>query len=254
MSVGDEPEPLGLPVSSLGQTSRRRTAAFEVLLCSGFPTQLLLVFALRLLGIGPIDASGELSLRWVVMLSLADATLLLGLVLFFLHRGGERPSDVFLGWRSPHRETLLGLLLLPVVLGLAIVGASLLHSAWPGIRNVPVNPFETFLRSPRDAGIFALVAVVAGGLREELQRAFIIQRFGQHLGGVWLGLLVFSVAFGIGHVAQGLDAAVLTTLLGALWGTIYITRRSVVAAIVSHAGFNISEILLTLAGTGGGTS
>ena len=254
MTVGDEPEPLGPPTSAPRQPSLRRTAAFEVLLCSGFPTQLLLVFALRLVGIGPTEASGELSLSWVLMLSLADATLLLGLVFYFLRRGGERPSDVFLGRRSLRREAVLGLLFVPVTLGLAIAGAGLLHYLWPGIRNVPDNPFGAFLRSPGDAAVFALVAVVAGGLREELQRAFVLQRFEQHLGGVWLGLLVFSIAFGAGHLAQGWDAAVLTGLLGALWGAIYITRRSVIAAVVSHAGFNISEILLTLAGIAGGTT
>ena len=246
---------MGLPgpgVEAPPQRSPRLTAAFEVILCSGFPTQLLLVFAFGLLGIGALDTSGGLSLKWVVMLSLADAVLLLGLVFYFLHRNGEHPGNTFLGSRPPRRELILGLLLTPLILGLAIASVSLLHYAWPGIRNVPENPFEALLQSPTDAATFAVVAIVAGGLREELQRAFILRRFEQHLGGAWLGLLVFSVAFGLGHLVQGWDAAVVTALLGALWGTIYLIRRSVVSAIVSHAGFNIAEILLVLAGVGSG--
>ena len=57
--------------------------------------------------------------------------------------------------------------------------------------------------------------MVAGGLREEVQRAFILHRFERHLGGAAIGLVVFSVAFGLGHLVQGRDAAVITGLLGA---------------------------------------
>lgn len=245
------PEGPVLAAPALG--SPRLRAASEVILCSGFPTQLLLVAALGLLGIGAVDASGGLSLRWVVMLSLADAILLLGLVFYFLHRGGERPTHVFLGSRPPRREFVLGLMLTPVIVGLAIASINLLHFVWPGIRNVQVNPFEALLQSPADAATFAVVAVLAGGLREELQRAFILVRFEQHLGGAWLGLLVFSIAFGLGHVVQGWDAVVVTALLGALWGTIYLIRRSALSAIVSHAGFNMAEIVLAVASIGSGT-
>ena len=253
MLVDEETLPEGPILAAPPPGSPRLRAASEVILCSGFPTQLLLVAALGLLGIGAVDASGGLSLRWVVLLSLADAMLLLGLVFYFLHRGGERPTYVFLGSRPPRREFVLGLMLTPVMLGLAIAGISLLHYVWPGLRTVPENPFEALLQSPADAATFAVVAVLAGGLREELQRAFILLRFEQHLGGAWLGLLVFSIAFGLGHVVQGWDAAVVTALLGALWGTIYLMRRSVLSAIVSHAGFNIAEILLALSGVGSST-
>ncbi len=245
--------PEGSVLAAPAPGSPRLRAASEVILCSGFPTQLLLVAAFGLLGIGAVDASGGLSLRWVVMLSLADAMLLLGLVFYFLHRSGDHPTHVFLGSRPPRREFVLGLILTPVMVGLAIASISLLHYVWPGIRNVPENPFEALLQSPADAATFAVVAVVAGGLREELQRAFILVRFEQHLGGAWLGLLVFSIAFGLGHVVQGWDAAVVTALLGALWGTIYLIRRSVLSTIASHAGFNIAEIILAVAGVGSGT-
>jgi len=86
------------------------------------------------------------------------------------------------------------------------------------------------------------VAVVGGGLREEVQRAFILHRFDQHLGGGWVGLAISSVAFGLGHVIQGRDVAVTTAVLGAFWGFVYLRRRSVAATVVSHSGFNAAEI------------
>ena len=51
------------------------------------------------------------------------------------------------------------------------------------------------------------------------------------------------VAFGLGHWVQGLDAVVTTGTLGAFWAIVYLRRRSSVAPIVSHAGFNSLEIL-----------
>jgi membrane protease YdiL (CAAX protease family) len=32
-------------------------------------------------------------------------------------------------------------------------------------------------------------------------------------------------------------------LLGVTWGTIYVVRRSIVAPVVSHAGFNLLQLL-----------
>ena len=57
-----------------------------------------------------------------------------------------------------------------------------------------------------------------------------------------------SVAFGAGHLVQGYDVAIVTGLLGAFWGVVYLRRRSAVAPIVSHAGFNSLEIVRYLVG------
>ena len=99
------------------------------------------------------------------------------------------------------------------------------------------------LQRPVDAWLFALVSVVAGGLREEIQRAFLLQRFDVWLGGGTVGIVVTSVAFGVGHLIQGVDAAVATGLLGAFWGALYLRRRSAVASMVSHAGFDLFQIV-----------
>ena len=99
------------------------------------------------------------------------------------------------------------------------------------------------IRTTRDAGLFSVVAIVAGGLREEVQRAFVLRRFSTHLGGPGVGLAVTSLAFGAGHLVQGFDAAVATSLLGFAWGLMYLRRRSAVAPIVSHAAYNGTQVL-----------
>lgn len=221
----------------------RLTALLQVVLCSDVPTQALLAYILTHLGLPALDAAGRLSATYVVVLSLADTVLLTTLVVVFILAGGERPRDVFLDGRPILREARLGLWLIPATLILSVTASVTIRELAPWLHNVPENPLEALIVSPRLTVLFVLVGIVAGGIREELQRAFILRRFEQSLGGGWLGLVVFSTAFGAGHAIQGWDAAIITGGLGALWGAVYLVRRSVVAPILSHAGFNVAEIL-----------
>jgi uncharacterized protein len=241
----EEPEtrPHWLDAPRPSPVAVRLGALFEVILCSGFPTQVFIALVLSVVGLTPLTADHPITAAFVVTLSLADAVLLVGLVLAFLYLHGERPRDVLVGSRPVWREAIRGVLLIPVVFVLAVLILATLQQIAPSLHNVPHNPLESLIRTPATAALFALVAVVSGGVREEVQRAFILHRFEQHLGGGALGVVVFSVMFGSGHVIQGWDAAVTTAVLGAFWGVIYLIRRSVVAPMVSHGGFNLAQIL-----------
>jgi uncharacterized protein len=212
-------------------------------LCSGFPSQIALTYLIMAAGYSPFQGGGRLSLGYVGTLLMLDAAVLVGLIFWLLYLHGEHPRDMFLGKRAVRQEALLGVPLTVVVLGLVFVVLSLAQRFAPWLHNVPQNPLEQLIRSPRDAIVFAAVATVGGGLREEIQRAFILNRFDQHLGGAWVGIVVFSALFGAGHVIQGWDAAVTTAALGAFWGLVYLARGSIVAPVVSHSGFNAAEIV-----------
>lgn len=224
-------------------TLERRRAALEVVLCSGYPTQLALAATLQGAGLAPLGSDGKLSAGFVFTLSLLDAALLISLVLFLLVRSGDSPGQVFLGGRNVAREARLGLALLPFTLGLVFGLLWLLHAVAPALRNVPQNPLEALLTSRANFILFLAVAVLAGGIREELQRAFLLHRFEQRLGGRAVGLTVTSLAFGLGHTLQGWDAAAATGTLGLLWGSLYLVRRSAIAGVVNHALFNGTELV-----------
>jgi uncharacterized protein len=215
----------------------------EVLLCSGFPTQIALGVLLIVLGVTPVREDGTWSLAHIALLSLGDAIVLGGLCVLFLAARGERPAAVFFGSRSPSREALLGVLLIPLVFTVVALLGLLIHALAPWLRNVPENPLAALITSPASIAIMVVVVALAGGVREEIQRAFILHRFEQHLGGAVLGLVLFSAAFGAGHLLQGRDAALMTGTLGLLWGVVYLRRRSVVAPMVSHAAFNVIQVL-----------
>ena len=180
---------------------------------------------------------GRLSFAYITSLLLLDATLLIALIFWLLRRRGERPRDVFLGSaaRSAPKSS-------------SASGSRPSSSRWPSsccrqrgiffpsLHNVKENPLQDLIQTPAQAFILAIVATISGGLREEIQRAFIIHRFEQYLGGAHVGLILYSVVFGLGHSLQGWDAVLTTAMLGAFWGWIYITRRSIIAPVVSHTG------------------
>jgi len=235
-------QPLDTPVPQAPRTSRA-LSLLEVLLCSGFPTQLLIGGLLVALGARPASAN-LLPFGFVVAVSLLDTLAIVVLVSAFLRLRGERPADVLLGRGPLWPEVRRGIAYLPVVFALVIAMGAIIQKLAPWLHNVPQNPLQAMLTSPWRVAVFALVVVLAGGLREEIQRAFILHRFDQDLGGARVGLVVFSVAFGLGHLTQGFDAALITGTLGLLWGVLYLARRSMVAPAISHSLFNLLEIAL----------
>ncbi len=232
------------PDTGLSPVQRRLIAVGEVILCSSVPTQVLITFLLLSAGWVHADANGQYSLPFVLTLSLADTVLLIVLMVVLTRAHGESPSELWLGRRPVAREALRGILLVPVVFLMVVVLLNGLRMLAPWLHSVPENPLEELAKGgAMDAAMFALVAIFAGGVREELQRAFLLRRFEHHLGGAAVGVIVLSTAFGLGHWVQGLDAVITTGVLGAFWAIVYLRRRSSVAPVVSHAGFNSMEIL-----------
>jgi membrane protease YdiL (CAAX protease family) len=215
----------------------------EIVLCSGYPTQIVLGQLLVLSGIPAQRADGSLSSTFVFLLSFADTALLLSLIIFLIVRRGERPSTVFFGTRPAGSEVAFGMASLPLVLTIVIALTIAIRRYLPMLHNVPDNPLEGMIGTGANMWVFLMLVIVAGGVREELQRAFLLHRFRQDYGRPWLGLAITSVAFGLGHTLQGLDAAIITGALGATWGVMYLTRRSALASMVSHSLFNSGELL-----------
>jgi len=243
-----EPLPAN-PDPGLTLVQRRMVAIFEIVLCSSVPTQLALGYVLTLGGWSATTPSGALSLPYVLTLSLADTLLLIVLMVTLLHFHGERATSLWLGDRSVRREVLIGIAIIPGVFLAVVVLLNALRLLLPSLHNVPTNPLEALAGDTAEqAAMFGLLAIVAGGIREELQRAFLLHRFEQHLGGAKVGVIVLSTAFGLGHYVQGWDAVVTTGALGAFWALLFLDRRSSVAPVVSHAGFNALEILRVVIG------
>jgi membrane protease YdiL (CAAX protease family) len=234
------------PESQRPARSPKASAIVEIVLCSGVPSQLALAYMFALAGFTPLQG-GRLSFGYITTLLLLDATLMIALILWLLRRRGEHPRDIFLGTRPVEREIWLGVPMTVLVFMLAFIVMSAARLVVPSLHNVQENPLQELISTPTQALILGIVATIGGGLREEIQRAFILHRFQQHLGGAAVGLTLYSLVFGLGHSLQGWDAVLATSMLGFFWGYIYLTRRSIVAPVVSHSGFNAAEIMVYLA-------
>jgi membrane protease YdiL (CAAX protease family) len=239
-----QPPAITSPAEAPTVGQRRLIAVIEVLLCSSLPTQIVIGQLLAAAGMDPRTASGQLSPPFAFALLLIDSVVLTALMVVLTRAHGESPRALWLGTRPIVRELSVGLALVPLVflmVGLLMTG---LMRLLPGLHNVVENPIEQLAAGgPHQAAMLGFIAVVAGGVREELQRAFLLRRFEQHLGGPIVGVIVLSIAFGLGHYPQGWDAVIATGVLGAIWAIVYLRRRSSVAPIVSHAGFNSLEVL-----------
>jgi membrane protease YdiL (CAAX protease family) len=221
----------------------RTRAVVEVLICSGYTTQLLSLAILGGFGITP-GVDGTLSPAFIFGISALDTALLLSLIFLFLRHSHDSPKEVFLNHERATQELRLGIMLVPVILVTVVAVQLTLRTLAPFLRNVDVSPFQSLLASPWLLTGFIALVVIAGGIREELQRAFLLHRFEQRLGGGRLGVALTSVAFGLGHTVQGWDAAIITAMMGAFWGALYLARRSVVSTVTNHALFNIAQIAL----------
>jgi len=228
----------------------RAAAGLEVLLCSGFPTQIVIITVLAAAGLHPKTADGRFNAPFIFALTLLDTVMVTGLVAFFLRAHHESFRETLFARRPTGHELLVGLGLIPVAFLVVILALALVQVLAPQMRNVPHNPLADLASTRLNAAIFAVVVMIAGGVREEIQRGFVLRRFEQYLGGGAVGLLLFSILFGLGHVDQGYDVALATAILGAFWGAIFLRRRSIAAPMVSHAGFNLLQVVkfVTLGG------
>jgi membrane protease YdiL (CAAX protease family) len=215
-------------------------ALLQIVACSSYPTQILTMAALMLLGFRHVANPDDWSLVYVGTVLLIDSVLLVGLAIAFLRLHGERPTDVFLGMQPVAGEVVRGILLVPIVFLMVAVIALVVQRYAPWLHN-DVNPFQTLIRAPNGILVVGALSIIVGGLREEVQRAFVLHRFTQ-IGTPVIGLIVFSVLFGLGHQVQGWDAVIMTAALGAIWGAVYLRRRSLVAPAVCHGAFDVIQV------------
>ncbi len=218
----------------------RLQAAIEVLLLSGLVSGFfaILPFSLRAKG----NPTLTKDVPTVVLYLLLESWITLIMLFAILKAHGETLRD--LGWRTRQwvTDATCGVVLVPVLFVLS-GGVNLVFRSWIPKYFTERNPLTEIIRTPHDLALFLLAAFIAGGIKEEFQRAFILIRFREHLGGSGLGLTVWSVAFGLGHYVQGPQGIVAASLFGFLFGLIYLVRGSLIAPIVAHSLYDASALL-----------
>ena len=234
----DQIELLIEPEKSVWQ--KRLQALFEVLLLAGIVSALLAFtpFSMSRLASEQVYHNARLLTGYILLE--AAITLILLMVVLKSHR--ETLFDLGLIWSEWKPNLYVGVFLVPILFAVNELTGILFHIFFPQYVAAQ-NPLLDTIRTPTDLALFLVVSIFAGGIKEELQRAFVLGRFRTYLGGAKLGLVLWSFAFGLGHYAQGVQAIVSATLFGFLFGSIYLIRRNLIAPMVAHALYDISALL-----------
>jgi membrane protease YdiL (CAAX protease family) len=106
------------------------------------------------------------------------------------------------------------------------------------------NPLTESIHSWQQLLFFILAALIAGGVKEEVQRAFILNRFRRYLGGAGVGLVLWSLAFGAGHYVQGAQAITAAALYGFIFGVIYLASGNLIAPMVAHGAYDTVALIV----------
>ena len=221
----------------------RLRAVFEILLISGLVTSFLAslimaaIFGRDRLVI--LDTNANFLVTFLLLESAATFAILW--ILIKTHR--ETLPDLGLRKMQWKTNVLLGLLLAPLLLLINGVVSMVFHLFLPQYA-LERNPLTDTIQSPGQLALFILAAIIAGGIKEELQRAFILRRFQHHLGGSTIGVIVWSLVFGVGHYVQGAQGIFVATVYGFILGIFYLTRGSLIGPITAHAVYDTLALLL----------
>ncbi|MGD0310137.1 MAG: CPBP family intramembrane glutamic endopeptidase [Acidobacteriota bacterium] len=227
----DPPPPLAPPKTWV----LKAQALFEVILLAGVVSSLLAMLPFA------FSASRREHLLEnvgdTVAYLLLEAAITLLLMFLVMRAHGETLRWLGLSWARWGVNVLAGLAIVPLLFFLNLVVSLIFQTFFPKYF-MESNPLTELVQSPRDLLLLTSAALIAGGFKEELQRAFILRRFQTYLGGAWLGLMLWSIVFGLGHYLQGAQGVVAATLFGLIFGAVYLIRRNLIIPMAAHGTYD----------------
>lgn len=176
------------------------------------------------------------------ILLLSEATVTLLLIRLLLGLRGESPDKIGWSFSGSAKEVGIGLLVVPLLFAttfLVKIGFQVFFPSWATVH----NPLLDLVKTDWDLTLFLVASIYAGGIKEEVQRAFVLTRFEESLGGIYIGLFLWSLFFGFGHSVQGFDNAVGAGILGFIFGLLFIWRKKLTAPIAAHMAYDVLTLL-----------
>jgi membrane protease YdiL (CAAX protease family) len=219
----------------------RIQALFEVLLLSGLLSSLLAGLILY-----PFHREQPPNLlanaKVLSAFLLLEAVIAFFILALILKARRENLSSIGLRWHGWKSNVVIGLALVPFLFLLNGIVAFVFRTYLPQYY-LEENPLIQLIQTPQQLALLIFSALVAGGIKEELQRAFILTRFRLYLGGAGLGLVLWSITFGAGHYVQGVQGIVTAGLYGLIFGIVYLQSRSLIAPIIAHSAYDSLALL-----------
>ena len=205
--------------------------------------------------------------RIVFTVLTTEASVTLLIILTLLHFRNESLKGLGCIWKNAERESLLGLTVVPFLFASTFAVSMFFQLVLPSYVTT-TNSLLDLVKERGDLTLFIISSIYVGGVKEEIQRAFVLNRFERYVGrfllklpysllypgqdvsqnagrraGVTIGLALWSFFFAWGHTIQGIDNAVGAGVLGLLFGLLYIWRRNLIAPMLAHALYNIITLI-----------
>jgi uncharacterized protein len=134
---------------------------------------------------------------------------------------------------------------------LVLLGLNLLGRFLPMPQS---TPFDELFKHPRDAYLMSVFAVTFGPLMEELFfRGFLYPVLARRLG-VFQGIILTALPFGLIHMFQygyAWGVVLLIFLMGVVCTAVRAVTRSVASSFLVHVGYNATEMLIFAIATDG---
>jgi len=222
--------------------SARIQALIEIILISGIVSSLLvsLIFTI-IFGRNRLKMI-EMDIEFLTAYLMFESAVTFLFLWILMKERRETLHTLGLRRRQWKTHVLLGILAAPCLIIVSGVAGLTFQLFLPEYA-LDKNPLIEMIHSPRQLALFILAGILAGGVKEELQRAFILCRFRQHLGGARIGLVIWSLAFGAGHYAQGIQGMCVAAILGFIFGVLYLIRGNLILSITAHAAYNTLTLL-----------
>ncbi len=253
-----------LPTAGTGEDFARRVLAFFEVLLVALAGPVLVQIGFVLLNVGRTGILGDTRILFLFMAS--EACITLFAIVLFLRLRGESLRNIGWIWKKVSWEVLLGIGCVPLLFGSTVLVSMFFSFFLPQYVSTS-NPLLELIKSYGDLLLFLISSIYVGGIKEEIQRAFVLDRFERYLGaillmpfskilgrgtseeagrrvGIIVGLTLWSLFFALGHALQGIDNAVGAGILGVCFGLLYIWRRNLVAPMVAHALYDVATLLI----------
>jgi membrane protease YdiL (CAAX protease family) len=219
----------------------RFVALFEVLLVSGLLSSFLAALVISVFHGRNVQVE-TLQANTVCVYLLMEAGFTFFLLAFVMRAHRETVESLGLRWRRWKSNVFLGFALVPLLFIInALIEAAFRH--YLPKYYIERNPLTELIHTPQQLALFIFSALIAGGIKEEVQRAFILNRFSRYLGGAALGLVLWSLAFGFGHYLQGVQGIFVAALYGFVFGVVYLRSGSLIAPMVAHGAYDTVALL-----------
>jgi membrane protease YdiL (CAAX protease family) len=137
---------------------------------------------------------------------------------------------------NPARILIVGGVLLAMMAALVLAGRMQAHQPSAEQLSKAAAPVRKLLPvTGTERTVYIVMALTAGVCEEFLYRGWLLNLMGAVTGSLWAALLGSSIVFGLAHLYQGRNGVIGASVLGIVFGTVFITSGSLFPGQALHA-------------------